>query len=86
MSDRLLRVPDLCGTLGLCRSSVYDMIERKMLPKPIKLAGVRRAAWVESEIQACVRAIIAGKSDAEMRELVEELTARRKQVQQQVAA
>lgn len=79
MSDRILRRPSVLDRIGKKRSSFYDDIERELFPPPVSL-GARSVGWPESEVDAIVRARIAGKSDEEIRQLVADLVARRQQV------
>ena len=52
------------------------MVERGLLPKAVKISE-RASAWPELEIDAINRARIAGKSQAEIRELVADLERQR---------
>lgn len=47
--ETLLRLPQVCARLGLGRSSIYDLVNRGELCRPIKL-GARASAWPASEI------------------------------------
>lgn len=68
----LLRLPDVMRRTGHARSTVYLMVERGLLPKAVKISE-RASAWPEAEIEAINRARIAGKSEAEIRQLVADL-------------
>lgn len=64
---------------GKGKTSRHDDIRRGLLTKPVKL-GTRASGWPDYEIQAIVAARIAGRSEAEIRELVRQLeTARRRE-------
>lgn len=73
----LLRLPAVINTTGLSRSGVYAYIASGLLPKPVKI-GERSTAWPSDELDSIVRARIAGKSDDEIRQLVEQLHEQRR--------
>jgi prophage regulatory protein len=60
------------GVTGLSRAGVYSYVSKGLLPKAVKI-GERASAWPESEIAAVNAARIAGKSDADIRQLVSDL-------------
>ena len=75
---RLLRLGRVKDLTGLGTTSVYGHIQLGLMPPPIKLTE-RTSAWPEDEIAAINAARIAGKSNKEIRQLVTELVAARKQ-------
>jgi prophage regulatory protein len=78
MAPRLLKLPQVADRCGLRTTSIYDQAKAGLFPKPIKLTP-RSSAWVESEVDAVIRARIAGQSDGEIRKLVSKLAAARAQ-------
>jgi len=72
----LLRRPTVETRVGLRRACIYKRISLGLFPKPVRIAG-RNVAWPDTEIDEYQRAIIAGASDAELRELVERMHAAR---------
>jgi prophage regulatory protein len=54
---------------GLSRSTLYARIEAGLWPKPVSL-GARAVGWPDAEVQAVLRARIAGCTDDEVRALV----------------
>lgn len=74
--QRLLRLPQVMNLIGLARSSIYDCIRDGRFPKPVPLCS-RNVGFVESEIAGWIAARIAGKTDAEMVELVKAMHAAR---------
>jgi prophage regulatory protein len=52
MTERLLRLPEVMGCVGLGRSRLYALIAQGSFPRPIKLG--RSSAWIESEVNAWV--------------------------------
>jgi prophage regulatory protein len=75
MTD-LLRLPAVTSTTALKRSTLYARIAAGLFTKPVSLGG-RIVAWPSGEVAALNAARIAGKSNAEVRELVVKLEAAR---------
>ena len=57
-------------------TSIYNAIRAGTFTKPVAI-GQRAKAWPDYEVKAIVRARIAGKSDDEIRELVNRLHEKR---------
>ncbi len=57
-------------------ASVYNQIKAGVLTRPVAI-GARAVGWPDYEIEAIVKARIAGKSDDELRALVEQLHSQR---------
>lgn len=72
----LLRLRDACAQQGKSRSGFYDSIAAGLMTKPVKLGTA--SAWPAHEIDAVNRARIAGKTDDQIRQLVQKLEADRK--------
>ena len=72
----LCRVPQVVDRVGKSTSSVYQDVADGLFPPPVKI-GVRAAAWPDHEVDAIVRARVAGRSDSEIRELVRRLVTER---------
>jgi prophage regulatory protein len=72
----LLRLAAVKARTGYSRSTLYLRIEQGLWPRPVSL-GARAVAWPDNEVGSLVAARIAGRSDAEIRELVQKLTAQR---------
>ncbi len=77
MLQTILRLPKVKAESGYSRSTIYLRISQKLFPKPVSL-GARAVGWPAEEIAALNAARIAGKSDDEIRRLVEKLEANRK--------
>ena len=75
----ILRRNNVQSHIGLSRSTLYLRISEGTFTKPISLGG-RSVGWPSHEVAALNAARIAGKSDAEIRELVLKLEAARKAV------
>ncbi len=61
--QRLIRMKEVIQKTGLSKSSIYDLIARDQLPKPVRLspAGGRSVAFVESEIDSWIAERIAAR-------------------------
>ena len=79
MTHTILRLPDIKTSTGLSRSTIYLRIAQRLFTKPVSLGG-RAVGWPSNEVVALNAARIAGKSDAEVRDLVVKLEAARKTV------
>ena len=79
MTQTILRLPAVKLATGLSRSTLYLRIAHGVFPHPVSLGG-RAVGWPAHEVAALNAARIAGKLDAEIRELVMQLEATRKAV------
>lgn len=61
---------------GISRSLIYRHIAEGKFPPAVHLSK-RTSRWVEEEVDAILKARIAGADDAEIKKLVLELVARR---------
>lgn len=77
MTHTILRLPAIKTSTGLSRSTIYLRIAQGVFTKPVSLGG-RAVGWPANEVLALNAARIAGRSDAEIRELVAKLEAARK--------
>ena len=75
--SQLLRIALVSKQTAMPKSSVYAAIAKGLFTSPIKI-GERMSAWLQSEITAINNARIAGKSNDEIKALVIELEAARK--------
>lgn len=83
MTDSLIRIKKVEEKTGLKKSMVYDLISKEEFVTSIKI-GERAVAWVSSEIDAINAARMAGKSAAEIRQLVKTLAAKRQQLANEI--
>ena len=79
MAQTILRLPAVKAATGLSRSTLYLRITHGVFTHPVSLGG-RAVGWPAYEVAALNAARIAGKPDAEIRELVAKLEAARKAV------
>ena len=77
MPHTILRLPAILTSTGLSRSTIYLRIAQGVYTKPVSLGG-RAVGWPASEVAALNAARIAGKTNAEIRDLVVKLEAARK--------
>ncbi|MBL8645465.1 MAG: AlpA family phage regulatory protein [Rhodospirillaceae bacterium] len=77
MVTTILRLPDVLRATGRSRSAQYLDIRQGLFTEPVQI-GARAVGWPAEEVAALNAARIAGKSDAEIRELVTRLEAARK--------
>ena len=73
---QLLRCPSVVAHTGRSRSALYQDIADGLFMPPIK-CGRQSSGWPDNEVDAVVRARIAGKTDEEIRALVARLVAAR---------
>jgi len=72
----ILRLPTVKAQTGYSRSTVYLRITQGLFVKPVRL-GDRAVGWPAGDVAAINAARINGKSDADIRLLVEKLEAAR---------
>ena len=73
----ILRMPSVKEETGhKSHASIYTAINAGLFPKPVAI-GQRAVGWPSDEVRAINAARIAGKSEAEIRELVKSLHAKR---------
>lgn len=71
-TNTLLRKPSVLSMTGFGNTLLYKRINAGLFTRPIRI-GTRLSAWRASEVDEINRAIIAGKSDEEIRTLVKTL-------------
>lgn len=73
----ILRMPAVKAETGhRSHASIYNAIRAGLFTKPVHI-GERSVGWYDVEVKAINAARIAGKSEAEIRELVQHLHAKR---------
>lgn len=73
----LLRLPAVLRERARSRSAHYLDIQQGLFTHPVQI-GLRAVGWPASEVAALNAARIAGKTEAEIRELVAKLEVARK--------
>lgn len=79
-SFTILRRPQVLAFAGYSPATLYRRIAEGLWPRPVAL-GPRAVGWPAHDVDALNAARIAGKSDAEIRTLVDKLHAARKELQ-----
>lgn len=79
---KLLRIDPARKRLGVGRGTFYDAMSKGLMVRPVKI-GARAAAIPEYELDQIIAARIAGKSDCEVRGLVERIHAERARIADQ---
>lgn len=74
--ESYVRPAEVRRGLGVSEATLYRMISARLLPKPVRIT-VRAVGWPQSELAILERARAAGKSDDEIRSLVDDLEAQR---------
>ena len=74
--NSILRIQQVGAATGLARSTIYALVSNGLLTTQVKLSE-RAVGWPALEISAINAARIAGKTDAEIREIVVGLEAAR---------
>ena len=78
VSLRIMRKPETIKKLGLSKSTLHTRINDGLLPPPVSL-GARAVGFIEHEIESVLAAIVAEKSNDEIRLLVCYLIEQRQQ-------
>lgn len=52
--QQLLRLPDVIQRTSLRRSTIYDLMDKGLFPRPVKISGARSNAWIAAEIDEYV--------------------------------
>ena len=74
---RLIRRPEVIQLTGLSKSSLYNRINDGLFIPPISL-GLRSVAFVSTEVDAVIHAMIEEQPPAEIKALVSKLIQQRK--------
>ena len=75
---KIVKRPEVLQLLQISRSNLYQKIDQGLLPTPIQL-GARAVAWLSSENEQVLAAMISGQSQDEIRDLVKRLIKDRQQ-------
>jgi prophage regulatory protein len=74
---KIIRRAEVLELLKISRSNLYQKIDKGLWPKPINL-GLRAVAWLSTENEQVLAAMIAGQSSDEIKKLVKNLVEKRK--------
>ena len=73
---RFLRISEIVTVTGVSQAGIYRKIKDGVFPEPVR-NGSAWTAWPEHEVDSINRAILSGKSVAQIKEIVTELVASR---------
>ena len=85
MNLTVLRMKDITAKRKRCKASIYTEMDAGTFPPSISI-GARAVGWFENEVDAVILARAAGGSDEEIRKLVKQLVAVRKDLKAKLAA
>ena len=83
MNLKFLRKKELLKDTGYTKSTLQNRIKDGLWPPPFNLGG-RAVAFLESETQAVMGALVEGKSTTDIKAIVSDLVERRKSVAEMV--
>lgn len=63
MTNAILRLPGVKKKTGLSRSTIYDKVQKKQFPEPVKI-GERAVGWIEAEVDGWVNDRIEARDGA----------------------
>ncbi len=72
----LLSISSTLEKTGSSRSRLYHRIQHGLFPRPVK-DGTKKSLWPAAEVDAINAAIVTGKTDSEIRDLVKMLEKKR---------
>ncbi|WP_259054433.1 helix-turn-helix transcriptional regulator [Methylohalomonas lacus] len=55
-------MPEVCEKIGMGRTAVYDLMEHKGFPRPVRLSS-RYVAWSEAEVDEWINQRLAERDD-----------------------
>lgn len=78
MQIRIIRLQELLDMIAMSKSSAYTKIKDGVLPPSISL-GARAVGFIYGEVITVLKAMVSGKSQDEIKAIVQELVAQRQQ-------
>lgn len=75
----LLKKPTILKACGISKSTLHNRINSGLFTPPVSI-GARAVAWPSNEVESITSAIIAGKTEADIKLLVKVLIQKRKEV------
>lgn len=73
---KIIRRAAVLENTGWSKSTLYNRLKDGLFPAPISL-GARAVGFVESECDKVIQAMIAGYSEQQLKDLVQDLVANR---------
>lgn len=75
--SKILRMKDIKSKFGLSKSCIYGLIGNGYFPRGFKI-GARAVGWLEQEIERVLNARASGKTDEQIKALVNEINGQTK--------
>lgn len=76
---KILRLKAVIEKTGRPKSGIYSDVRNGLLTNPVPI-GARAVGWPSDEVDSVIRARIAGKSESEIKALVDSLMKKRLEV------
>jgi prophage regulatory protein len=57
--DRIIRLPEVMGMVGMKKTAIYNRIKDGTFPVPLKIG--RMSGWLESDVQQWIAAVAEGQ-------------------------
>lgn len=76
MNLKIIKLPEVVAMTALSRSSVYTKIGDHLLPSSINI-GNKAVGFIKEEIELVINARIAGRSNNQIKELVQAIEQKR---------
>jgi len=73
---KIIRRPVVLAKRGSSKSKLYNDVKNGVFVPPIPI-GARAVGWVESECDKVIQAMIAGYSEQQLKDLVQDIVANR---------
>lgn len=67
-----LRSKDVTAKMKISRTTLYHLIQKGIIPKPIQL-GNRMSIWMCNEIESIMKAMVSGTNEEALRSIASEL-------------
>lgn len=76
----IVKIKDVLNQTSWSKSTLYVRISQGLFPTPIPL-GARAVGYLQSEVTTIVKAMVASSSHEQIKMLVQQLTAQRREIQ-----
>lgn len=73
---KIIRRPEVLEKVGRSKSAFYNDVKSGLFVPPISI-GARAVGWVEHECDKVIQAMIAGYSEQQLKDLVQDIVANR---------
>lgn len=64
MTEKLLRIRDVCEMVGFGQTIVYEWVKDGIFPEPIRVHGKNSQRWLQSEVQQWIQDQVASNREA----------------------